>query len=128
MWWSALDYGYRAGRNTSHKKREARRFRKEPAMTKAAYLSRLSFRATRSSARRTAEESRDLFFPANMKIIPVALLLLALCACKVGPNYSRPTLSVPDQYRNAPDLTTQQPSSEQFAQMKWWAVFQDETL
>ena len=64
----------------------------------------------------------------NKKTLAAALLLLALCACKVGPNYKRPALNVPDQYRNAPDLTTQQPSSDQFAQMKWWAVFQDETL
>ena len=59
----------------------------------------------------------------SMKTVPVAVLLLALCACKVGPNYKRPTLSVPDQYRAAPTLT-----GEQFGEMKWWTVFQDETL
>ncbi len=64
----------------------------------------------------------------NKKTFTVALLLLALCACKVGPNYKRPALNVPDQYRNAPDLTTQAPSGGQFAEMKWWSVFQDETL
>ncbi len=86
-------------------------------MTKAAHFIRLSSRAT--------EDSRDLLFPANMKIIPVALLLLVLCACKVGPNYKRPILSVPDQYRSAP---SPEPTGDQFAQMKWWTVFQDETL
>jgi outer membrane protein, multidrug efflux system len=64
----------------------------------------------------------------NKKTFAVALLLLALCACKVGPNYKRPALNVPDQYHNAPELTTQAPSGNQFAQMKWWTVFQDETL
>jgi multidrug efflux system outer membrane protein len=65
----------------------------------------------------------------------VALPLLALCGCMVGPNYKRPTLNTPDQYRGAPELTaqpqagtTQPPASAEFAQMKWWAVFQDETL
>ena len=61
-------------------------------------------------------------------VLPVAFLLLFLCACKVGPNYERPKLNVPDQYRNAPDLTTQAPAAQQFAEMKWFAVFQDETL
>ena len=28
------------------------------------------------------------------------LLLLALCSCRVGPNYSRPTVTLPDQYRS----------------------------
>ena len=61
----------------------------------------------------------------NMKTSAVFVLLLALCACKVGPNYKRPALNVPDQYRGAPSL---QPGGEQFGEMKWWAVFQDETL
>jgi len=64
----------------------------------------------------------------NLRTYAVFVLLLALCACKVGPNYKRPTLNVPDQYRNAPELTTQAPAGEQFAEMKWWAVFKDETL
>jgi multidrug efflux system outer membrane protein len=61
----------------------------------------------------------------NKKTFTVAFLLLGLCACKVGPNYRRPTLNVPDQYRSAP---TPQPAGDEFAQMKWWTVFQDETL
>ena len=45
----------------------------------------------------------------RMKISTVAVLLLALSGCKVGPNYQRPPLTVPDQYRGlAPDQTTQQ--------------------
>ncbi len=61
----------------------------------------------------------------TLKLVTATLLLLALCACKVGPNYSRPTLNVPDQYRSAP---SPEPAGDQFGQMKWWAVFQDETL
>ena len=66
----------------------------------------------------------------NMKTSSVFVLLLALCGCKVGPNYKRPTLSVPGDYRGvAPDASTQQsPTSEQFAEMKWPAVYQDEVL
>ena len=65
----------------------------------------------------------------RMKISTVAVLLLALSGCKLGPNYQRPPLTVPDQYRGlAPDQTTQQQATEDFALMKWSAVFQDETL
>ena len=57
-----------------------------------------------------------------------ALLLLPLSACKVGPNYKRPVLSVPDQYRGlAPDLGNQS-AAQPFAEMKWQSVFQDEVL
>ena len=59
----------------------------------------------------------------NLKRIFVVLLLLSLSACKVGPNYKRPPLTVPDQYRGlAPDAATQQQASEQFAEMKWWNI------
>ncbi len=56
------------------------------------------------------------------------ILLLSLSACKVGPNYKRPTLDVPGQYRGtAPDLP-QQPAGGHFGEMKWPTVYQDETL
>ena len=47
------------------------------------------------------------------------ILLLSLSGCKVGPNYKRPTLDVPGQYRGtAPDLP-QQPAGGPFGEMKW---------
>ncbi len=72
----------------------------------------------------------------NWKLATVAVLLLSLTACKVGPNYQRPPLDVPGQYRGLPpDADAQQPApgasqqaAEDFAQMKWWTVFQDDTL
>ncbi len=65
----------------------------------------------------------------KLRTSAVMVLLLLLSACKVGPNYKRPPLTVPDQYRGlAPDAGQQQQASEQFAQMKWWSVFQDKTL
>jgi multidrug efflux system outer membrane protein len=55
------------------------------------------------------------------------LLLLPLCACTVGPNYKRPAVDVPGQYRGlAPDTT--QPAGQPFAELQWSAVFQDEVL
>ena len=56
------------------------------------------------------------------------VLLLSLCGCKLGPNYKRPALDVPGQYRGtAPDLP-QQPAGGPFGEMKWSDVYQDATL
>jgi outer membrane protein, multidrug efflux system len=56
-----------------------------------------------------------------------ALLLLAIGGCKLGPNYQRPALDVPGQYRGvAPDL--QQPSGPAFAETKWPDVYKDPVL
>jgi outer membrane protein, multidrug efflux system len=56
-------------------------------------------------------------------IIPI--LLLALAGCKVGPNYKRPTLDVPGQYRGlAPGVG----AAGDFAEMKWQSVFTDQVL
>jgi multidrug efflux system outer membrane protein len=60
------------------------------------------------------------------KVAALALVLLA--GCKVGPNYKRPSVVTPDQYRSiAPDLSAQ-PNTQTFAEMQWQTVFQDETL
>jgi outer membrane protein, multidrug efflux system len=56
------------------------------------------------------------------------VLLLVVSGCKVGPNYKRPAVVTPDQYRGmAPDLSGQ-PGAQPFAAMQWEVVFQDETL
>src|ERR1700677_1551986 len=61
------------------------------------------------------------------RVLTTAILLIPLYGCKVGPNYKRPVLSTPDQYRGlAPDLGDQ--SGAPFAEMKWQTVFQDKTL
>jgi outer membrane protein, multidrug efflux system len=65
----------------------------------------------------------------SLKTSAAILLVLSLCACKVGPNYKRPALTVPDTYRGvAPDASTQPPAGQTFADMQWAAVFQDEVL
>src|SRR5262245_50554600 len=56
-----------------------------------------------------------------------AALVVSLCACKVGPNYKRPMVSVPGVYRGAPPPAPT-PPAESFGEMKWWAVFQDPVL
>jgi len=54
-------------------------------------------------------------------------LSLFLCSCRVGPNYSRPQIQMPDQYRAlAPPIGQNAPQA--FGEMKWWTVFQDKVL
>lgn len=60
--------------------------------------------------------------------LAAATLVLSLCGCKVGPNYQRPQVAVPGQYRgNAPSLPNP-PAAEPFAEMQWQNVFQDKVL
>jgi multidrug efflux system outer membrane protein len=61
------------------------------------------------------------------RVLTTAILLIPLFGCRVGPNYQRPSVSVPGQYRGlAPDLGDQ--SGAPFAEMKWESVFEDKTL
>ena len=58
----------------------------------------------------------------------VLVLALLVSGCKVGPNYKRPAVVTPDQYRGvAPDISNQS-GTQPFAEMQWETVFQDETL
>ena len=58
----------------------------------------------------------------------IVLLLLTLTGCKVGPNYKRPALDIPGQYRGAPNLDQQQLTGPAFAEMKWPTIYQDPVL
>ncbi len=51
-------------------------------------------------------------------IVATIVPLLLLCACKVGPNYKRPSLDVPGQYRGLPPDLSNQPAGEPFAQLQ----------
>jgi outer membrane protein, multidrug efflux system len=56
----------------------------------------------------------------------VALAFVLLLGCKVGPNYKRPPVTVPGDYRGlAPDAHE---TTASLGDEKWWAVFQDEQL
>jgi multidrug efflux system outer membrane protein len=56
------------------------------------------------------------------------VLLLGLCGCTVGPNYKRPDVNVPSDYRGLPHRPNDQSTNETFAEMKLAAVFPDEVL
>jgi multidrug efflux system outer membrane protein len=57
-------------------------------------------------------------------LILTVLLTLFVGACTLGPDYNRPPLLLPDNYRGA-----QQPAGgESFADTPWWEVFKDPVL
>lgn len=59
----------------------------------------------------------------NMKkIIFIALTLLVLAGCAVGPKYSRPETKKPEAYAQAATKT------DSITNLKWWDVYQDTVL
>ena len=58
----------------------------------------------------------------------VIVLLFCVCGCAVGPNYKRPDVNVPSDYRGLPHGPGGQSGGEAFAEMKLAAVFPDEVL
>jgi len=63
----------------------------------------------------------------GIRLFLVTALLLSLSACTVGPNYKRPAVTVPGQYRGvSPDSSS--PAAPAFGEMEWWTVFQDPAL
>ena len=56
-----------------------------------------------------------------LSLVPV--ITLALAGCAIGPNYKRPTVDVPGDFRFAANQST-----NSFADLPWWEVFKDPTL
>ena len=64
----------------------------------------------------------------RMRVPLAAVLALALSGCEVGPNYKRPAVDVPGQYRGLAPGVGGQTAGEPFGEMKWQSVFPDEVL
>ena len=60
--------------------------------------------------------------------ISILLPIFLLTACTVGPNYQRPKVEVPGEYRGMPAAGPGAASAESLGDAKWWTVFQDEQL
>jgi outer membrane protein, multidrug efflux system len=58
--------------------------------------------------------------------ISAVVLLLSLGGCKVGPNYKRPTVTVPTEYRGA--TATPDHQGQTFQETQWESVFEDKEL
>jgi multidrug efflux system outer membrane protein len=55
-----------------------------------------------------------------------AISLWVLCGCTVGPNYQRPKLATPGEFRAPTPLPPQQAAS--IADVKWFEIFKDQQL
>jgi len=65
------------------------------------------------------------------KLAPVVIVVLFSglgMGCKVGPNYKRPAVQTPAEYRELKDGPQVQPQVASYADLPWWQVFQDPTL
>jgi NodT family efflux transporter outer membrane factor (OMF) lipoprotein len=60
----------------------------------------------------------------KMRYLFGAAACVLLAGCTVGPNYKRPAIAVPDQFRGAAPVA----SAESVGDMKWVGLFQDEPL
>jgi multidrug efflux system outer membrane protein len=58
--------------------------------------------------------------------LTIAAAAALLTGCTVGPNYKRPQVAVPANFRAPEPLPA--PQAESFADLKWFEVFQDEKL
>src|SRR5260370_3877341 len=56
----------------------------------------------------------------------LSVLVVEAAGCMMGPNYKRPTVSVPTGYRSA--MPDQPAAAQSLGKEKWWAVFQDPVL
>jgi multidrug efflux system outer membrane protein len=65
-------------------------------------------------------------YRANYRAIAVLLGLGWMTACTLGPNYHRPPVTTPANFR-APDPLPP-PQGPSLADLKWWEVFKDEKL
>jgi NodT family efflux transporter outer membrane factor (OMF) lipoprotein len=56
----------------------------------------------------------------------IVLLAIFLTACTVGPNYHRPAVQIPENFRAPEPLPP--PKAESLADLKWFEVFKDDQL
>jgi outer membrane protein TolC len=71
--------------------------------------------------RRVANPPQDAILP-HIGALLALLFALLLAGCAVGPNYKRPAVAVPDQYRSAAA------DAASLADKKWSDLFQDDAL
>ncbi len=60
----------------------------------------------------------------NFKNAILTIAALSFAGCAVGPNYKRPAVNVPAEFRGATNAV----STNSFADLPWWGVFKDPAL
>jgi outer membrane protein, multidrug efflux system len=62
----------------------------------------------------------------NYRAIAVLISVSWITGCTLGPNYHRPAVQIPQNFRAPSPLPA--PRAESFADLKWWDVFKDPEL
>jgi multidrug efflux system outer membrane protein len=62
--------------------------------------------------------------PSNLNKIFFCVATLSLAGCAVGPNYKRPAINAPAEFRGAANQVT----TNSVADLPWWGVFKDPML
>jgi multidrug efflux system outer membrane protein len=62
----------------------------------------------------------------NYRAIAVLISAVWITGCTLGPNYHRPAVQVPENFRAPTPLPA--PQAQSFADLKWWEVFKDPDL
>jgi outer membrane protein, multidrug efflux system len=62
----------------------------------------------------------------NYRAIAVLIAAGWMAGCTLGPNYHRPAVQIPENFRAPGPLPA--PQTESFADLKWWDVFKDPDL
>ena len=65
---------------------------------------------------------------AGKEIFVVGFVVMLCSGCAVGPNYKKPGVPVPPEYRGVSPDQTGKPEVASFGDQKWWDAFQDEAL
>ena len=86
--------------------------------------SRIAISSTHTRDRLFAVVRLNCFAPAALVAVAACPLLL-ISGCAVGPNYHRPAVTVPANYR---DTNGSAPRQASIADLPWWEVFKDEKL
>src|SRR5580692_1376497 len=80
----------------------------------------------RNAGRRSWRRPKHLGRPTNVKKFLLIAIAVLLAGCAVGPNYKRPTVNVPTDYRDS--VTSETAAASSIGNEKWWDVYQDPVL
>jgi NodT family efflux transporter outer membrane factor (OMF) lipoprotein len=66
-------------------------------------------------------------FGVRTRVLSITGLLVLLSGCMIGPKYVRPTIQIPNAYKESADWKVAQPQDE-IIRGAWWKIFRDPQL
>lgn len=66
--------------------------------------------------------------PGTILFISLAMALILLTSCRVGPKYTKPGVDIPGEYRGLTSVASQTAEAVPLGDRKWTEIFQDEQL